>query len=101
MSRQFRFHPYARVKPSAREIVALYDDTYDEDHTIPSLSATSDSGMASVGRRLSSYKLSRQYRYHPYMRMKPSAHEIMTHCKHFTIILQKHAEKIEESDTLF
>ncbi|KAI6096456.1 hypothetical protein F5141DRAFT_1067698 [Pisolithus sp. B1] len=78
MSRQFRFHPYARVKPSAREIVVLYDDTYDEDHTIPSSSTTSDSGTASVGGRLSSYKLSRQYRYHPYTRMKPSAREIMT-----------------------
>ncbi|KAI6098401.1 hypothetical protein EV401DRAFT_2082056 [Pisolithus croceorrhizus] len=77
MSRQFRFHPYARVKPSAREIVALYDDTYDEDHTIPSSSTTSDSGMALVSGRLSSYKLSRQYRYHLYMRMKPSAREIM------------------------
>ncbi|KAI6122088.1 hypothetical protein F5141DRAFT_1061634 [Pisolithus sp. B1] len=78
MSRQFRFHPYARVKPSAREIVALYDDTYNEDHTIPSSSATSDSGTASVSGRLSSYKLSRQYRYHPYTRMKPSAREIVT-----------------------
>ncbi|KAI6159808.1 hypothetical protein EDD17DRAFT_1761848 [Pisolithus thermaeus] len=77
MLRQFRFHPYARVKPSAREIVALYDDTYDEDHTIPSSSTTSDSGMALVSGRLSSYKLSRQYRYHLYMRMKPSAREIM------------------------
>ncbi|KAI6138698.1 hypothetical protein EDD17DRAFT_1770928 [Pisolithus thermaeus] len=78
MSRQFRFHPYARVKPSAREIIALYDDTYDEDHAIPSSSATSDSGTASVSGRLSSYKLSRQYRYHPYTRMKPSAREIVT-----------------------
>ncbi|KAI6095116.1 hypothetical protein F5141DRAFT_1222473 [Pisolithus sp. B1] len=78
MSRQFRFHPYARVKPSAREIVALYDDTYDEDHTIPSSSTTSDSGTASVSGRLSSYKLLRQYRYHPYTRMKPSAREIVT-----------------------
>ncbi|KAI6097315.1 hypothetical protein EDD16DRAFT_1527653 [Pisolithus croceorrhizus] len=51
---------------------------YDEDYTIPSSSATSDSGMASVSGRLSSYKLSRQYRYHPYTRMKPSAREIVT-----------------------
>ncbi|KAI6111138.1 hypothetical protein F5141DRAFT_1063494 [Pisolithus sp. B1] len=96
----FRFHPYARVKPSAREIVmaALYGNTYDE-HFISSSFAVSssslavspspfaisppsfvisESGAASDGGRLPSYKLSRQYRFHPYVRVKPSAHEVVT-----------------------
>ncbi|KIK11579.1 hypothetical protein PISMIDRAFT_19402 [Pisolithus microcarpus 441] len=99
VSFHFTFHPYARVKPSAHEIVmaALYDDTYDE-RFIPSSSAISpssfaippssfaispslfvisDSGTASDGGRLPSYKFSRQYRFHPYARIKPSAREVV------------------------
>ncbi|KAI6097316.1 hypothetical protein EDD16DRAFT_1719314 [Pisolithus croceorrhizus] len=98
-SLHFRFHLYARVKPSAREIVmaALYGDTYDE-HFISSSFAVSssslavspspfaisplsfvisESGVASDGGRLPSYKLSRQYRFHLYARVKPSAREVV------------------------
>ncbi|KAI5991245.1 hypothetical protein EDD15DRAFT_2197664 [Pisolithus albus] len=88
----FAFHPYARIKPSAREIVmaALYDDTYDErfipsSFAIPSSSfaisplsfVISGSGTASDGGRLPSCRLSRQYRFHPYVRVKPSAREVV------------------------
>ncbi|KAI6112809.1 hypothetical protein F5141DRAFT_1063153 [Pisolithus sp. B1] len=76
---QFRFHPYARIKPSAREIVmaALYDDTYGEERFIPSSSAISDSGTTPCIGRLPHNKLSRQSRFHPYARVKPSAREIV------------------------
>ncbi|KAI6098400.1 hypothetical protein EV401DRAFT_1895213 [Pisolithus croceorrhizus] len=98
MSLHFRFPPYVRVKPSAREIVmaALYGDTYNERFissfaissslaVSPSLFAVSppsfvisESSTASDGGRLPSYKLSRQYRFHPYARVKPSAREVVT-----------------------
>ncbi|KAI6122087.1 hypothetical protein F5141DRAFT_1061633 [Pisolithus sp. B1] len=99
-SLHFRFHPYARVKPSACEIVmaALYGDTYDERFISSSFAVSSsslavspspfaisppsfvisESGAASDGGRLPSYKLSRQYRFHPYARVKPSAREVVT-----------------------
>ncbi|KAI6013655.1 hypothetical protein PISMIDRAFT_19403 [Pisolithus microcarpus 441] len=73
ISRQFRFHPYARVKPSPREIVTavLYDNTYNEECFIPSSPTTSPSsstmsysGTVSDGGKLPSYKLSRRYRFH-------------------------------------
>ncbi|KAI5999637.1 hypothetical protein EDD15DRAFT_2193678 [Pisolithus albus] len=88
----FAFHPYARIKPSAREIVmaALYDDTYNErfipsSFAIPSSSfaisplsfVISGSGTASDGGRLPSCRLSHQYRFHPYVRVKPSAREVV------------------------
>ncbi|KAI5987240.1 hypothetical protein EDD15DRAFT_2372686 [Pisolithus albus] len=79
LSHQFRFHPYARVKPSAREIVmaALYDDTSDEELFVPS-SAIADSNAPPYAGRLPRDKLSRQFRFHPYARVKPSACEIVT-----------------------
>ncbi|KAI6126950.1 hypothetical protein F5141DRAFT_1060593 [Pisolithus sp. B1] len=99
-SLHFRFHPYTRVKPSAREIVmaALYGDTYDERFISSSFAVSSsslavspspfaisppsfvisESGTASDGGRLPSYKLLRQYRFHLYARVKPSAREVVT-----------------------
>ncbi|KAI5996395.1 hypothetical protein EDD15DRAFT_2365234 [Pisolithus albus] len=67
LSHQFRFHPYARVKPSAREIVmaALYDDTSDEELFVPS-SAIADSNAPLYAGRLPHDKLSCQFRFHLY-----------------------------------
>ncbi|KAI6102240.1 hypothetical protein F5141DRAFT_1217840 [Pisolithus sp. B1] len=90
VSHHFTFHPYARVKPSACEIVmaALYDNMYDK-HFIPSSSTISPSSFAIPpssfaisdsdmdGGKLPSYKLSCQYRFHLYARVKPSAREVV------------------------